>query len=873
MDYVDITEISHYGVKRRSGRYEWGSGKDPFQDENGFLKRNEELRKKGYSEKQIAEELGLSIRRLREEKSMAKERQNRVLLDSVNSMTKRGVTIDQMAETLGVSARTISNLKANADQFDNSRTNNIKDAIKAQLAENPYLDVSEGIEKQLGISRNKFQAIVNDLKNEGELTTHMLRLKRLDNPDNELTINVLTAERDFLTVLKNSSKVRNFEAAIDDDGVSIRGLKDIQPVDLKRVAVKFDEDGGTDKDGLIELRRNVEDLDMGDARYAQVRIQVGDNNYLKGMAVYSDDLPDNIDIRFNTNKSKKVGELGAMKKLEDDPTNPFGSTIRDQKGALNIVNSEGKWAEWNKKWASQFLGKQSKELIKERLDETLNKYKADLDEINGLTNPSVKKYLLSEYADSLKSAYKHLKVQGLSRTASHVIIPFPDMDPNQVYAPNYKDGERVVLVRYPHGGTFELAELTVNNKMKSARDMLGSDAKDAIGIHPSVATKMSGADFDGDAVWVIPNNQKKVTVTPALDGLKDFDPVREYRVEPLYKKVKGKDVLINGTIAETTKDTQMGIVSNLITDMTIQGANTSELARAVRHSMVVIDSFKHNLDYKRSAENNGIKALQQRYQTYYDETGKKRKGASTLLSKKLSADILVDYEEVKVFNEKTKRWNTKKVGGRYVSLIDSVDDANLLSSGTAAEKLYANYINEVRSLKTTAESINQSTKGAKYQPGMKELYRNEVQSIDSKLHKQYLRAPRERQAQLEANKNYYNALVPGMSKDDKNKLKAQILAAARQKHNPADPEGKFNITPKEWEAINSGAISHTKVTDILKFGNSEQIKKYATPKAQVEVKAPSIARAKALIANGYTPAQVAEQLGVSTTTIYNIVND
>ena len=48
----------------------------------------------------------------------------------------------------------------------------------------------------------------------------------------------------------------------------------------------------------------------------------------------------------------------------------------------------------------------------------------------------------------------------------------------------------------------------------------------------------------------------------------------------------------------------MGDVSNLITDMTIKGANNDELARAVRHSMVVIDSEKHNLDVKASARDN-----------------------------------------------------------------------------------------------------------------------------------------------------------------------------------------------------------------------------------------------------------------------------
>lgn len=876
VDDALLTELQHIGVARRSGRYKWGSGKDPFQGSKSLLVRDAELRKEGKSEKEIADLFGMSIKRLREEKSIERERQNTVMKDSVDSMTKRGLTNEQMAESLGVSLRTISNIKNQVNKVDLKRTDNIKEAIKSQLEKSPYLDVSSGVEKQLGISKEKLRIVIRELKEEGNLVEHDVYLKRLKNPESELSlranddihIRVLTPEKDLLKVVKNSSEIRNFESVIDDDGVGIRGMKPPVPVDVKRVAVRFEEDGGDLRDGLIELRRGVDDLDMGSARYAQVRIQVGDKNYLKGMAVYVDDLPDGVDIRFNTNKSKKVGEIGAMKKLEKDPNNPFGSTIRDQKGALNIVNSEGKWSEWNKKWASQFLGKQSKELIKDRLDNTYEKFKNDFDEISALTNPTVRKFLMQDYANTLSSAYKHLKVQGLSGTASHVILPFPDMNPNQVYAPNHNDGDRVVLLRYPHGGTFELAELTVNNKYKPAKDMIGTDAKDAIGIHPSVAQKMSGADFDGDAVWVIPNNNKKVTVTPALNDLKNFDGIKKYRVEPKYDS---KGEITNQTIAEKTKNTQMGIVSNLITDMTIQGATTSELARAIKHSMVVIDSYKHNLDYKQSAIDNNIKALQKDYMTYIDANGKKRRGAATLLSKKLGGNVLVDYEEVKVFNEETKRYNTKKVGGKIMPLIDTVDDANLLSSGTAVEKLYAGYINNVKNLQRVAEDVATKTKGAPYVPGMKALYRPEVESLERKLHIEYLRAPRERQALLEANKNFYNSLRPGMTLEQQKKLRSQVIATARQKHNPRNTE-PFKITPKEWEAINSGAIHHGTLMDILKFGDSDQIKKYASPKELPAIKAPSLERAKALLNNGYTYAEVAKELGVSSSTVHDLVN-
>lgn len=77
--------------------------------------------------------------------------------------------------------------------------------------------------------------------------------------------------------------------------------------------------------------------------------------------------------------------------------------------------------------------------------------------------------------------------------------------------------------------------------------------------------------------------------------------------------------------------TEMGKISNLITDMTLKGATQDELARAVRHSMVVIDAEKHKLDYKQSEQDNGISALRKKYQGTVDENGRYHEGAATLI--------------------------------------------------------------------------------------------------------------------------------------------------------------------------------------------------------------------------------------------------
>ena len=179
------------------------------------------------------------------------------------------------------------------------------------------------------------------------------------------------------------------------------------------------------------------------------------------------------------------------------------------------------------------------------------------------------------------------------------------------------------MVRFPHGGTFEIPTLTVNNKNKEAIDMLGKNPKDAVCINSKVAERLSGADFDGDTVLVIPvNSNVKIKTQAPLEGLKDFDNKKEYPYRPGMK-----------ILSEKSKGREMGVISNLITDMTLKGATNEELTRAVKHSMVVIDAPKHKLDYKKSESDNGIAALKKKYQSNVDEFGNETHGASTLLSR------------------------------------------------------------------------------------------------------------------------------------------------------------------------------------------------------------------------------------------------
>ena len=548
-------------------------------------------------------------------------------------------------------------------------------------------------------------------------------------------------------------------------------------------------------------------------------------------------------------------------------------------------------------------------MAKRQLEVTQTTQRAELDEIMHLTNPVVKKKLLDSFADDCDSKAVHLKAANLPRQASHVILPFPKMKENEIYAPNYDTGESVVLIRYPHGGKFEIPLLTVNNNNKEAKRLLGN-APDAVGINPKVASKLSGADFDGDTVLVIPvNNRVKVQVDnrSAFKELQTFEPKEVYAGYPGMKKM-----------SEGHKQREMGIVSNLITDMTLKGASPEEIVRAVKHSMVVIDAPKHGLNWKLSEKENGIKQLKAKYQAHGDEEAG---GASTLISRSKSEQRVLERKELtnpnrmtpeqladwkagkKVYVETGKSYMEKKQitnparmtpeqlarynAGKKVYVETGKEifrtnkstkmyeaaDANALVSkpGTPMERVYAEHANVLKDLANQARAESRRTGGTTYNAEAKKVYADEVKSLENKIDVYMRNKPLERQAQLIANKTIatQKAANPDMDKDEVNRLTQQALSGARHKVGK-DPY-TIDITPREWDAIQAGAISKTSLEKILDGGNMDQIKKYATPKNQKKMTPANIAKAKALIAAGHTQAEVAKQLGVSVSTIANNV--
>ena len=918
-DKPPIDELLHYGMPRRSGRYPWGSGKDPYQHSGDFLSRVEELTKKGMSEKDIADSMGLTTSQLRIQKSLAKDERRTIEVDTAKGLREKGYSLNEIAKMMGY--KNDSSVRSLLNEQSESRMKeamNTAQFLKKQVDEKGMIDVGVGVERELGISKEKLKTALYILEMEG-YNTFGGGVPQVNNPGKQTNIKVLCPpDTPYKTITDKNGNEKKVSSAIydydkvhsiteytsHDSGKTFDTFKYPSSMDSKRLAIRYAEDGGIQKDGLVEIRRGVADLDLGGSHYAQVRIMVDGTHYIKGMAVYSDDLPPGVDVMFNTNKTKDKSKLEVLKPIKEDPDNPFGSLIKaggqsyytDKNGErkLSLINKraeEGDWGDWADKLPAQFLSKQSKQLAQRQLRLAAADKKAEFDEIMSLTNPTVKKALLKSFSDDCDSAAVHLHAAALPRQKYQVILPVPTLKDNEIYAPNYNDGEKVALIRYPHGGIFEIPILTVNNKHKDSMKMIGPNAKDAVCINSNVAERLSGADFDGDTVQVIPTNSKvKINTKPPLKALEGFDPKMEYPERPGMKYMK--------TGKKDNTQNEMGKISNLITDMTLLGASDDELARAVRHSMVVIDAAKHKLDYKKSEADNNIKALKKKYQGHIDpETGRYSEGTGTIVSRakgqqsvlKRQGSPIIDPEtgkqswkvadnvtyEKKMINKRTGKEYTKTITKTQKSTkMMETDDAYTLVSDSRnpIELVYADYANQMKALANQARKEMVTTPDIPYNPEAKARYQKEAASLQAKVNVALKNAPRERQAQTMANAILQAKIKdnPDMTKKEKKKAGQQALDKMRMKVGAKKEPVK--ITEQEWEAIQAGAISPSKLKTIINNADLDTLRQMAMPRSTKQLSQSKINHIATLKASGYTNAQIAQKLGVSTSTVSKYLN-
>ena len=942
--------LAHYGRSKMdgaevgSGRYPLGSGDDPYQHALDFEARFDALAKQGFSQKEIAEAMGIFktlpdgtkvpyINGLRAQKTQCVAIRREYQLAQIHSYQEQGMSLTEIAKKMNFKSestvRSMLQMEQNGKMDQAKRT---ADYIRDQIEQKGIIDVGKDVNRELNVSATKFNDAIYLLEQEG-YPVYTAYVPQVTNPNQNTTIKVICPKGTSKKEIFNLDDIHTLTDYIsyDDGDTWHKAFEFPNSLDSKRLTVRYAEEGGIAQDGLIELRRGVKDISLGDNNYSQVRIMVDGTHYLKGMAVYADDLPDGVDVRFNTNKPKGTpvcGDKGNTvlklvkrdKEGNVDQNNPFGSLIKEHGGqmyyddpdgeflnpvtgkrqSLSLINKraeEGDWAEWSDRLPAQFLSKQNKSLIKKQLNLTVKDRERELEEIESITNPTLKKKFLQEFADGCDNTAVHLNAASLPRQKYQVILPLTTIGDNEIYAPNYKDGEQVALVRFPHGSTSEIPILTVNNRNKEGINMMSKTPADAVGINKKVADRLSGADFDGDTVMVIPTNEHtKITSKEQLKGLVGFDP-------GMYAMPEGKKVKIK-------TQNEMGVISNLITDMTIKGATDDELARAIRHSMVVIDAEKHNYDYRKSEADNKIDELKRIYQQNPDNQ-KGYGGASTLISRAKSK-IRVDkrqgnaiinedgsltyktaddlYYEKKVKNPETGKYEVRykkdKTTGEMVpdirkheveiTKMEFTNDAKTLISeyNTVVENLYADYANSMKGLANRARASMIKTGNMQYNPDARKEYKKEYDHVMAELNEAEKNRPKERKAQYLANSKYkaiekqYNDLT----KAEKKKIRQQSITEARLKVGAKRKE--ITLSDREWEAIQKGAFTESNLNKIFLYTNNDKLREKATPKRYTTLSETKINKARMLANTGnYSTTEIAEMMGVSSSTIRKYIGD
>lgn len=996
--------LMHYGIARRSGRYPWGSGDNPYKHENWFegfdYGDNEydrepwfcdevaKLRDQGHTPQEIAKmltpknsykttiaekdnpELGIkrgdvvfkldengklifkemTVDELRARNSVSLKAKKQNEINTALKLHEKGMSNTAIAEKMfGDKSKesTVRNLLAPDAMEKATAIDNTTKMLKDMVDQKQFIDVGKSAELLAGITRTRLNTAVAALEDQG-YKMHYIAAKQVHLPGQKTSIKVLcppgTTYSDAVKAVLEDNKLETLgDYHSIDNGKTWLGIRAPESISSNRIYIRDGEHGGLERDGLIELRPGVQDLSLQNSSYAQVRIAVDGTHYIKGMAVYNakafKDVPEGIDIIVNSKHpstgkyENKLEHLKLMKGLSQDAEtgkitgtvdkdNPFGASVKlsEEEGeadakllaggqheyidihtgekklsSINKVNEEGDWSKWQKTLASEFLAKQPNPLAKRQLDEAFRLKEDQYERICQLTNPAVKKRLLEPFAEKCDADAVRLRAAALPRQATCVIIPSTTLKDNEVFAPGFNDGEEVVLIRYPHGGKFEIPHLIVNNSNRECRSIIGSNPKDAIMINKHVANQLSGADFDGDTVIVIPNNNREIkwidNTLPVFASLKDFDT-------GIYSKPEGSP-----KPKHQTCQTEMGKITNLITDMTILGASNSEIVRAVKHSMVVIDAEKHNLDIRRSYVENGIQALKDKYQ----QGG----GVETLISRAKSQERvntrrLARVSEGGPYDPKTgeKIWKeteeyyskqkTHTVKGEKVPVLDAngkevwvkerrtikstkmaeAKDANELLSGpdhigTDIERSYADYANKLKALANKARKESLVIEDQPYSEAAADKYKPEVDSLKRKLKEAMLNKPAERKATALAGIILKQKMIDDPSiKEDKEKRKKyanQAISGARLM--VGAKKQTIKIEPREWEAIQKGAIRKSVLKEILDNTDLDVVTKYATPIDEISITPARQSRIRSLLAAGHTQSEVAELMGVSVSTV------
>lgn len=107
-----------------------------------------------------------------------------------------------------------------------------------------------------------------------------------------------------------------------------------------------------------------------------------------------------------------------------------------------------------------------------------------------------------------------------------------------------------------------------------------------------------------------------------------------------------------------------------------------------------------------------------------------------------------------------------------------------------------------------------------------------------------------------------------LTKDEIKKASQQALTKYRESVGSVSRRDRsINITDKEWEAIQAGAISENNLKKILNNTDIDNLRERATPRTTTSLSQAKINQIKAMSASNYTTSEIAKKLGVSSSTV------
>ena len=228
------------------------------------------------------------------------------------------------------------------------------------------------------------------------------------------------------------------------------------------------------------------------------------------------------------------------------------------------------------------------------------------------------------------------------------------------------------------------------------------------------------------------------------------------------------------------------------------------------------------------------------------------------------------YQDGRVTYKNTLVTNEVKKGAEF-------DPYSLVSTGkrettTRIERIYADHAADLKELARKARKEARATIDISYDPEMNKKYKTEVQMLNEKLSIARKNAPLERQAQLIANAKWatirYNN--PDMDEEHQSKERARLLDSARKSIGAKKliiGSADNPLTQREWDAIQAGAISKTKLKAILDNSDMSVVKQYAIPRTRNGISPAKLSRAKMMLDRGYSRTDVCNMLEISESTL------